>query len=75
MKIKYNNKEFITESIESIINVDSEISYNYVFRTKTFRFKTTANHEWLVFNKETKDLEMVKTKDLVINKHELLIQK
>jgi hypothetical protein len=65
----FETKEFI-----SIQYNPEEPVYKYTFLTDDRKVQSSARHEWAVWNKETKDVDMIRMDTIDINQHELLIQ-
>lgn len=59
IKIEYNPEEPV---------------YKYTFRTDDRDVKSSARHEWAVWDKKTKDVDMIKMSEIKIEQHELLTQ-
>jgi len=65
---------FETMEFLSINFDDSKPVYKYSFTTVDREVKTSAGHEWIVWNKITKQVEMLRMSDIIKDEHELLIQ-
>lgn len=59
------------------LNIEYDSSkpvYKYKFSTKDRTVESSERHEWIVWNKETKDIDLIRMDEIDSNKHELLIQ-
>ena len=65
----FETKEFI-----AIVYHPNEPVYKYTFITDDRKVKSSARHEWAVWDKETKEIEMLRMDTIDQHKHELLIQ-
>lgn len=65
----FETKEFIT-----ILHKPEEPVYKYLFVTDDRKVKSSARHEWAVWDKEEKTIDMIRMDAIDIDKHELLIQ-
>ena len=65
----FETKEFI-----SITYDPEEPVYKYTFLTDDRKVQSSARHEWAVWNKLTKKVDMIRMDSIDINQHELLIQ-
>jgi len=52
----------------------NEKVYKYTYETRDRTVKSSAGHTWGVWDKQTKDILMVKMDNINLEKHELLIQ-
>lgn len=69
-----DGRVFETQPFLTIETDDTEPVYIYTFTTNDRTVKSSAGHEWGVWNKKTKSLEMVKMQYISKEDHELLIQ-
>ena len=65
---------FETQPFTKIDFIDTENVYKYVFETKDRIVKSSAGHEWGVWDKIKKEVLMKKMNDIKIDIDELLIQ-
>lgn len=48
--------------------------YKFEFITPDRKVRSSARHLWAVWDKQTRDIEMIRMDEIVIEKHELLVQ-
>ncbi len=48
--------------------------YKYTFETKDRKVRTSSGHEWVVWNKQKKLIEMLPMCDITLENYELLVQ-
>ena len=69
-----DGRVFETKPFLEINLIPDEPVYKFVFLTDDRKVKSSARHEWAVWNKITKKIEMVRMDTIDIAVHELLIQ-
>lgn len=48
--------------------------YKFEFVTSDRKVKSSARHLWAVWDKVSRDIDMVRMDEIIIEKHELLVQ-
>jgi|LakMenE18May11ns_1017448.scaffolds.fasta_scaffold7820010_1 hypothetical protein len=66
---------FETTPILTILYDANEPVYKYTFTTIDRSVKSSARHNWVVWNKLLKDVDLVKMDSIDTNIHELLLQR
>jgi hypothetical protein len=69
-----DGRVFETMPFESIQEIPSESVYKFVFTTRDRIVKSSARHKWVVWNKKTSKIGMVRMDKIGIDKHELFVQ-
>lgn len=69
-----DGRVFETSPFLDIIFKDEEPVYKYFFITKDREVKSSARHEWGVWDKKTKEVVMKRMEDITIENDELLLQ-
>lgn len=65
---------FETIPFETIERDPSIPVYEYMFITRDRRVKSSPRHQWVVWNKKSIEIEMVRMDAIDINTHELVVQ-
>jgi len=65
---------FETKEFKLIKYNPQEPVYKYTFVTDDRNVKSSARHEWVVWNKQSKNIEMIKMSDITIEDYELITQ-
>ena len=65
---------FETKPFLTITYIPNEPVYKYIFKTDDRLVKSSDRHEWAVWDKIKKDVDMIKMSEIKIEQHELLIQ-
>lgn len=69
-----DGRVFETKPFISIVFNPEEKVYKYTFLTDDRSVKSSARHEWAVWDKDAKNIDMIRMDTIDIDKHELLIQ-
>ena len=65
---------FETIPFEIITRDPTEPVYEFIFVTKDRRVQSSPRHRWMVWNKKSADIEMVRMDEIKIGTHELFVQ-
>lgn len=65
---------FETQPFKFIEFDPSKPVYKYTFETDDRKVQTSAGHEWVVWNKKNKIIEMIPMSEITIENYELLVQ-
>lgn len=69
-----DGRVFETMPFEMIQKNPSEPVYKFVFVTKDRRVRSSARHKWMVWDKKTSNITMVRMDKLNIDRYELFVQ-
>ena len=69
-----DGRVFETLPFLQIQYMPDEPVYKFEFITHDRKVKSSARHEWAVWDKHAKDFDMVRMDKIIIEKHELLVQ-
>jgi len=69
-----DGRVFETMPFEVIQRDPSQPVYEFVFVTKDRQVRSSARHTWMVWNKKSSNVEMVRMDAIDVEKHELLVQ-
>ena len=65
---------FETLPFINIIHIPDEPVYKFKFDTADRSVKSSSRHQWAVWNKQTKRIEMLRMDMISVDNHELLVQ-
>ena len=68
--------ENLTAEVQDILSLTynpDERVYSYFFVTRDREIKSSPGHSWFVWDDEEKEIKQIKTEDLKIEKHKLLV--